>query len=93
MEGIDVEKVNARTRDSIAQYEGQVIATAAKETVERSSQSTETLRGYGLPCSHCRAYYPADLFKCPICGCEERISPDDVPALLAKRTGLGWART
>lgn len=29
--------------------------------------------GYGLPCANCRAYYPADLEVCPICGSRERI--------------------
>ena len=30
--------------------------------------------GYGLPCSNCRAYYPADLTACPICRTTERVS-------------------
>ena len=30
---------------------------------------------YGLPCANCRLYYPAELVLCPICGCENRISP------------------
>jgi hypothetical protein len=36
--------------------------------------------GYGLPCSNCRAYYPADLDTCPICKSEERVSPRAVQA-------------
>jgi hypothetical protein len=31
--------------------------------------------GYGLPCSHCHAYYPADMHACPICKSSERVSP------------------
>jgi hypothetical protein len=31
--------------------------------------------GYGLPCSHCHAYYPADMRACPICRSTERVSP------------------
>ena len=31
--------------------------------------------GYGLPCSRCRLYYPADLDHCPGCGTAERVSP------------------
>ena len=31
--------------------------------------------GYGLPCAKCRAYYPADLDRCPICKSGERVSP------------------
>ncbi|MFY9561042.1 MAG: hypothetical protein WAQ52_12485 [Terriglobales bacterium] len=34
--------------------------------------------GYGLPCSNCRAYYPADLDVCPICKSPERVSPGAV---------------
>jgi len=32
--------------------------------------------GYGLPCSHCHAYYPADMQACPICKSSERVSPN-----------------
>jgi len=39
--------------------------------------------GYGLPCSKCRAYYPADLDVCPICRSAERVSPAVVSAPLA----------
>src|ERR1019366_4046362 len=31
--------------------------------------------GYGLPCSRCRAYYPADMHVCPICKSPDRVSP------------------
>jgi hypothetical protein len=31
-------------------------------------------RGYGLPCSRCRVYYPADMAACPICKATERVS-------------------
>ncbi len=31
--------------------------------------------GYGLPCSHCHAYYPADMPACPICKSTDRVSP------------------
>jgi len=37
--------------------------------------------GYGMPCSKCRAYYPADLETCPICKSPDRVSPNAVPAL------------
>ncbi len=32
--------------------------------------------GYGLPCSRCRAYYPADMRSCPVCKSAERVSPN-----------------
>jgi hypothetical protein len=31
--------------------------------------------GYGLPCSKCRLYYPADLDICPACNHNERMAP------------------
>jgi hypothetical protein len=31
--------------------------------------------GYGMPCSRCHAYYPADMHVCPICKSAERVSP------------------
>ena len=31
--------------------------------------------GYGLPCSKCHLYYPADLDQCPTCHHSERVSP------------------
>ena len=34
------------------------------------------LVNYGLPCANCRIYYFADLASCPICGSEERVSPN-----------------
>jgi hypothetical protein len=33
--------------------------------------------GYGLPCSHCHAYYPADMNACPICKSPDRVSPTE----------------
>jgi len=32
-------------------------------------------KGYGLPCSKCHLYYPADLDACPTCKHSERVSP------------------
>ena len=37
--------------------------------------------GYGLPCSNCHAYYPADMHICPICQSPERVSPTESAAL------------
>ena len=33
--------------------------------------------GYGMPCSKCHAYYPADMHVCPICKSPERMSPTE----------------
>jgi len=39
------------------------------------SAPDKTAIGYGLPCSRCHAYYPADMLACPICKSPDRISP------------------
>jgi len=36
--------------------------------------------GYGMPCSRCRAYYPADMHVCPICKSPNRVSPTEPAA-------------
>jgi hypothetical protein len=40
-----------------------------------SADSGHKPAGFGLPCSKCRVYYPADLDRCPVCHHNERISP------------------
>ena len=45
----------------------------------RSAPEHKSL-GYGMPCSHCRAYYPADMHVCPICKSPDRISPTEPAA-------------
>lgn len=39
--------------------------------------------GYGLPCSKCHLYYPADLDRCPTCQTSDRVAPA-VPKALPK---------
>jgi hypothetical protein len=41
---------------------------------ETPSDSPRKPVGYGLPCSKCRHYYPADLDICPTCHHHERVS-------------------
>lgn len=36
--------------------------------------SSEKHSGYGLPCSKCHLYYPADLEACPTCKSKERVA-------------------
>jgi hypothetical protein len=52
---------------------------AALSTPEKhptfGASAEKKLAGYGLPCSHCHAYYPADIPVCPICKCPDRVSP------------------
>ncbi len=42
---------------------------------EVSSAPEKKAVGYGLPCSRCHAYYPADMHVCPICKSPDRVSP------------------
>ncbi len=39
--------------------------------------------GYGLPCSNCRAYYPADMTACPICKSTQRVPSNETGVLSA----------
>jgi len=45
---------------------------SARETTEPAPSKPA---GYGLPCTQCRLYYPADLDICPTCHHHERVSP------------------
>jgi hypothetical protein len=57
----------------------------------RNEELPHKSSGYGLPCSNCRLYYPANLDTCPACNSVERvsasvaaiISPAQVPAVVA----------
>lgn len=42
---------------------------------EPGLDSPRKISGYGLPCSKCHLYYPADLEVCPTCKHNERVSP------------------
>jgi hypothetical protein len=43
--------------------------------LEVSSAPEKKAIGYGMPCSRCHAYYPADMHVCPICKSPDRVSP------------------
>jgi hypothetical protein len=51
-----------------------------------SADSPARHSGYGLPCSKCHLYYPADVAVCPTCKHNERVSPlvPKVPPRLAQ---------
>jgi hypothetical protein len=40
-----------------------------------SPKPAHKIAGYGLPCSKCRVYYPADMAVCPVCKSSDRVSP------------------
>ncbi len=40
----------------------------------------------GLPCAGCRVYYEATLSSCPVCGCQERVSPQARSAIIHPRS-------
>src|ERR1700739_1808044 len=63
---------------------GAIQAALLKESSARRVDSAPAARpgdaprrasGYGLPCSKCHLYYPADLDVCPTCKHNERVSP------------------
>lgn len=44
----------------------------APDSIAKPAKKTS---GYGLPCSKCHLYYPANLDSCPTCHARERIAP------------------
>jgi len=50
-------------------------AGARHGTFDAPEQPSRKIAGYGLPCSKCHLYYPADLEECPTCHHKERVSP------------------
>ena len=65
---------NAAAQAALAQDSGvrRMDPSGAPSTMDESARKPS---GYGLPCSKCRLYYPADLDICPTCHHHERVSP------------------
>jgi uncharacterized OB-fold protein len=64
------------------------------DTVEWCDDSVEELETQakaqplllGLPCAHCGAYFASQLTECPLCGCAERVKPNEsISRLVLKR--------
>jgi hypothetical protein len=70
---------NARTdvRSEVRKDVRNDLRNAVRHDVKAPHQST----GFGLPCSNCRLYYPANLDVCPACNSKERVSPSVVPSV------------
>lgn len=47
---------------------------AAQRITTDERETSGKVAGYGLPCSKCHLYYPADLDECPTCHHKERVS-------------------
>ena len=65
--------------------------TAPQPAAEVRSAPEHKSIGYGMPCSHCHAYYPADMQVCPICKSPDRVPPTEplalrIPWLPARRS-------
>src|ERR1700752_314911 len=60
--------------------------TGARRTDSAAGEAPRRPSGYGLPCSKCHLYYPADLDVCPTCKHNERVSPvaPKIPARVVK---------
>jgi hypothetical protein len=52
-----------------------------RNAVRSAPDAPRKSSGYGLPCSNCRLYYPANLDTCPACNSKERVSPSVVPVI------------
>ncbi len=64
-----------------AALSGQELPAPYKPAPDAAPSQNHKAIGYGLPCSRCRAYYPADMAACPICKSAERVSPAAVAPL------------
>jgi hypothetical protein len=52
-----------------------------RNAVRNDAQAPVKSSGYGLPCAHCRLYYPANLDTCPACNSTERVAAAVVPII------------
>lgn len=52
----------------------QLAGAKPANTPTKAREAAPKRAGYGLPCSKCRTYYPADLKTCPICESSERVA-------------------
>ena len=52
-----------------------------RNAVRHDAKGPHQSTGFGLPCSNCRLYYPANLDVCPACNSKERVSPGMVPSV------------
>jgi hypothetical protein len=52
-----------------------------RNSVRSGAEDHHLSSGFGLPCSNCRLYYPANVDACPACNSKERVSPSAVPRI------------
>lgn len=80
----------AAARAPINPAESRPVARPAARTVtpqpSTSAAAAPKPVGYGLPCSKCRTYYPANMVSCPICRSNERVSAKAAPVKTAQPT-------
>jgi hypothetical protein len=69
-------EVRSEVRSALGKDVRNDLRNAVRHDVKAPHQST----GFGLPCSNCRLYYPANLDVCPACNSKERVSPSVVPS-------------
>lgn len=78
---------NATRQQTAAATAQAVLAQNAVIHHANSEPTAQKPSGYGLPCSKCRLYYPADLDRCPTCHNKERVAP----VMPAKRQSVSQA--
>jgi len=62
-------------RQAPAKAGNQTASTTSPGAPRAKGAAELSVAGYGMPCTKCRAYYPADMQTCPICHAQERVSP------------------
>ena len=74
MESTGAKQAREKSVNPAARSTSEHPAPQASATRVASAPEAKSV-GYGLPCSRCHAYYPADMHVCPICKSPERVSP------------------
>jgi hypothetical protein len=73
-------------RDDVRNDVKNEVRNDLRNAVRHDAKAPHQSTGFGLPCSNCRLYYPANLDVCPACNSKERVSPSvvrSVPELQA----------
>jgi len=67
--------VNAVVQAALSKETRRTDASSDSSAASSPAVGLKKPTGYGLPCSKCHLYYPADLDVCPTCKHNQRVSP------------------
>jgi hypothetical protein len=73
--------VRSDVRSDVSNPVHSEVRNGLRNAVRNGAKAQHKASGFGLPCSNCRLYYPADLDTCPACNSRERVSASVAPAI------------